>query len=55
MAGTSIMTRICTFPYPFPHPIEKLGDSLYQSMRGFSIKTETGLGNTHGSGFICHL
>jgi len=26
-----------------------------QSMQGFPVKTETGSGNTHGDGFICHL
>ena len=57
MAGTGIMAGICTSPSPYP--TEKSGISHThthtQSMRGFPVKTETSLGNTHGGGFICHL
>jgi len=54
------MAGICTSPSPSPYLIEKIEDSPYpythtQSMRGFSVKTETGSGNTHGGGFICDL
>ena len=57
MAGTCIMTGICTSPYPSPYPTEKVGDSHThtQSMRGFPVKTGTGSDNTYGDGFICHL
>ena len=34
---------ICTSPYP------------YQSMREFSVKTDTSSNKTHGDEFICHL
>ena len=55
MAGTGIMAGIYSSPSPSPYPIEKIGDSLYQSMRGFPVKTGTGSDNTHGDKFICHL
>jgi len=29
MAGTCIMTGICTSPYSFPYLIEKVGDSSF--------------------------
>ena len=55
MAGTGIMTGICTspyptekvgnFPYPYPYPVNG----------GFSVKTETGSNNTHRDEFICHI
>jgi len=61
MEGTSVMAgmetrteQICTSPYP----IEKIKGSLYPYPytinTEFPVKTGTGSGNTHGSGFICH-
>jgi len=48
------------YVHPHNHPHTQLKKSTIphthtQSMRGFPVKTETSLGNTHGGGFICHL
>jgi len=56
MAGTGIMAG---YIHPHPHPhiqLKKLEipRTHTQSMRGFSVKTGNGSGNTHGDGFICH-
>jgi len=55
MAGTGIVAGICTSPSSYP--IEKVRDSPYPYPvnAGISLKTETGSGNTHRDGFICHL
>ena len=45
-------------PHNHPHTQLKKSEIPHthtQSMRGFSVKTGTGSGNTHGNGFICHL
>jgi len=61
MAGTGIMTGICTFPNPSPYPIEKVGDSPYPYPYPYPVnagiprQNGTGLGNTHGDGFIYHF
>jgi len=61
MAGTGIMMGICTSSYPCPYPIEKVTDSPcpypypFPVNAGFSVKTGTGLNNTHKDRFICHL
>ena len=59
MARTGIMGG---YVHPHNHPHTQLKKSGIphththtQSMRGFSVKTGTSLGNTHRGRFICHL
>jgi len=57
MTGTSIMTRICTSPYP----IEKVGDFsyphryLYPINMGIPRQNRDRFGQYPQNGFICHL
>ena len=59
MAGTGIMAGICTSPYPFSYPTEKVGDSPYPYPYPVNARilrqNGTDSDNTHGDGFICHL
>jgi len=49
MAGTGIMTGICTSPYPSPYPIEKVGDSPYTYIYPYPINSE--ILHQNGNGF----
>jgi len=49
MAGTCIMTGICTFPYPSPYPTEKVGDSPYPYPYPYPVNA--GIPRQNGDGF----
>jgi len=57
MAGTSIMTGICTSSYPSPYPIEKVEDSPYPYLvnAGIPCQNGDGFGQYPRGEFICHL
>jgi len=51
MAGTGIITRICTSPSQFPYPIEKIGDFPYPYPYPYPYPINAGILCQNGDGF----